>query len=435
MAPKKGPANNLRNPKRKSDELSTDDSDEDFRKVKTRNWPRFLCIETADPSKPLSKLSIFAVSKGLHGLIGDPEGVKRIRPDVLLVECKRKSQSDSLLKITQLVDRSVEVKPHQTLNSSKGIVRSRELQHESLDSIKKHLHSQGVTDVHRISIKKNGEMMLTNTYILTFNTPTAPTRILAGYWSFNVDTYIPNPLRCFHCQRFGHHRNSCKRNIVCAICSESHDGKECKNEPKCFNCDGDHPSFARSCPIWHREKEIQRTKVENNISFPEARERVLSSLPNTTTTSYANVVKSSTKQSRNAETQTIITWPYNAPNYKTINIPDQQKSSVDTQTHSSSLSQVKAPEKNTTSPPPEKNKSSPPPQKNKSSPPPEKNKSSSPPPSRRPAQQPGGSEDPVPLLNKFDSLMETETEETSSPPPKPKPNVKPKPPIKPVLPP
>lgn len=411
MKSKNSPATNSRNSKRKCTDLSTDDSDDDFRNTAT-TWPRFICIETSDSEKPISKLSPFAISKAIQGLIGDPESVKRIRPEVLLVECKKKSQSDSLLKIKQLVDRSVEVKPHQSLNSSKGIIRTRELQHETTENIKKNFHSQGVTDVYRISVMKNGQRQATNTFILTFNSPRPPKHILAGYWSFDVEVYIPNPLRCFNCQRFGHHRSNCKRTVVCAVCSEAHDGKDCTKDPKCFNCGDSHPSFSRSCPVWQKEKEIQKVKIENNISFPEARERVQSTFT-IPSQSYASAVKGPVKQSKTIETQTVITWPYNAPNYKTIVVPDHHRPSVDTQTNSTALSE---------------------PTPNTSQKSPEKTKASSQTTSCRDVRQPGGSDDPVRLSNKFDTLMETETEETSSPPPNPKP-VKPKPPIKPILPP
>ena len=34
---------------------------------------------------------------------------------------------------------------------------------------------QGVTDVRRITERRDGETKLTNTYVLTFNSPTLPT--------------------------------------------------------------------------------------------------------------------------------------------------------------------------------------------------------------------------------------------------------------------
>ena len=64
---------------------------------------------------------------------------------------------------------------------------------------------QGVTDVRRITVRRYGETKLTNTYVLTFNSPTLPTVVKIGFMQVKVDVYIPNPLRCYSCQVFGHH--------------------------------------------------------------------------------------------------------------------------------------------------------------------------------------------------------------------------------------
>ena len=49
------------------------------------------------------------------------------------------------------------------------------------------------------TIKKNGETINTNTYIMTFNTHKIPKEIKIGYQKINVKPYIPNPLRCYEC--------------------------------------------------------------------------------------------------------------------------------------------------------------------------------------------------------------------------------------------
>ena len=57
--------------------------------------------------------------------------------------------------------------------------------------------------------KKNGETIDTNTYIMTFNIHKIPKEIEIGYQKINVESYIPNPLRCYKCRRFGHHQDQC----------------------------------------------------------------------------------------------------------------------------------------------------------------------------------------------------------------------------------
>ena len=51
----------------------------------------------------------------------------------------------------------------------------------STHEIKEYLKSQGVINVRRISIKKEGQIIDTNTFVVTFNTPTLPKNVKIFY--------------------------------------------------------------------------------------------------------------------------------------------------------------------------------------------------------------------------------------------------------------
>ena len=161
--------------------------------------------------------------------------------------------------------------PHRTLNSCKGVIRCSDLKDLTKDEIVDGLRSQGVTDCFHITVKSdnnNTDRRKTNTFILTFDTDTAPAHINVGYLRVKVDRYIPNPLRCFKCQKFGHNSRLCRNEAVCHRCGEKHAEENCNNATKCINCSGPHGASSRECPVWLREKEVQRVKAEKNIPFP-----------------------------------------------------------------------------------------------------------------------------------------------------------------------
>ena len=85
-----------------------------------------------------------------------------------------------LLGMTSLADVPVKVSPHRSLNSSKGVVRSRDLA-SSKEEIISELKSQGVTDAVIISVKNGNERRVTNTVILSFSTPQPPQHVTVGY--------------------------------------------------------------------------------------------------------------------------------------------------------------------------------------------------------------------------------------------------------------
>ncbi|GFU87547.1 uncharacterized protein TNCV_2934691 [Trichonephila clavipes] len=112
-----------------------------------------------------------------------------------------------------------------------------------------------------------------------------------GYLNCKLRPYIPNPLRCFKCQRFGHSQTSCHGQLTCSRCaSVGHASTDCSLEPKCINCLQPHPSDSKLCPKWKIEKQIQEIKTTQNISYPEARKLIVPQLPQT----YAQATKSST---------------------------------------------------------------------------------------------------------------------------------------------
>ncbi|XP_067120960.1 uncharacterized protein [Centruroides vittatus] len=186
----------------------------------------------------------------------------------------------------------VTVTPHGSLNLSHGVISEIDLMSEDESDIQIGLSDQGVTAVRRISVRREGKLIPTKHLILTFNKPTLPSFITAGYLRCPVRPYIPNPLRCFKCQQFGHSQTSCRGKGACAQCGkEDHESTKCTSTPCCANCKEAHPAYSRKCPAWQREKEIQRVKTVNNILYPEARRMVTLSAPVKNKT-FAAVLKS-----------------------------------------------------------------------------------------------------------------------------------------------
>ena len=131
------------------------------------------------------------------------------------------------------------------------------------------LKSQGVTSVKRIILQKEGKHIETNTFVLTLNTPIVPKDIKKFYRNIKIELYIPNLLRCFWCQKFGHHEDKCSATPVCSKCGqEGNHTSTCSNPIKCANCGKDHPAYSNQCEVWQIEKEIIKLKVKNNITYP-----------------------------------------------------------------------------------------------------------------------------------------------------------------------
>ncbi|XP_041357871.1 uncharacterized protein LOC121374825 [Gigantopelta aegis] len=278
-------------------------------------WPRFLVIESSNDGA-LQKLSPFAVEKVLQGLAGEPKSVKKLKNGSLLVECSTESHSKCLLKSKMLCNISIKVSVHKSLNSSKGVIRSRDLEGVSEDEICENLSSQGVSFVKRIRVRRNNELVPTNTFIITFDKPLLPESIKAGYLNIPVVPFIPNPLRCFKCQKYGHGQNTCRGKMTCARCGQfDHESKTCHIDISCTNCKGNHFAYSRECPRWQLEKRIQQVRVAKRVSFPEARKLVETKSAVAVEKSYAAAVKVSTTST---SVQTDLTWPDGVDRYQKL---------------------------------------------------------------------------------------------------------------------
>ena len=308
--------------KRRKSNSSTEDHESDAEEEHDPDWnlawPRFIVMSPLDEHEPLSKLSPFAVEKAIKGRFGTVQKVTKMKSGSLLIEATRAKQSRMIRETTNFLNIDVKCTPHRSLNTSKGVIRDhgRDLYDMSEADIVMELREQGVEEVSRFILKKDGKEVKTNTLFVTFRTPTPPEKIKIGYYNVSVNLYIPNPLRCFGCQEFGHSRKFCKKAPKCWKCGrEGHEGGECTSDSLCcVNCKGDHYSSSNTCPVWILEKEIQRVKAEKKLTYGEARRLVKESSPSPTPapSSYANAVRTSiarsTTKTVSVDCQTPAFW-------------------------------------------------------------------------------------------------------------------------------
>ena len=134
------------------------------------NFARYLIIESKNKEKPVTSLSPLVIEKQIESMIGTAKSVKKLKNGTLLVETTRKTQTENL-KNRPLSSVFTE---HKSLNSSKGIIRNPILRAETEENILEYLKPQVVTHVKRFTIRKNNEIINTNTLLLTFNSVVTP---------------------------------------------------------------------------------------------------------------------------------------------------------------------------------------------------------------------------------------------------------------------
>lgn len=239
----------------------------------------YLQLIPKDDSRPLPD-DPFIVGISVEKAAGGPiEGAStEARGTRYMLKVRSQVQADRLLKLSMLMDGTeVIIREHPTLNISRCVISCFELTRLEEKTILERLGNQGVIRVQRITRKENGTPINTAALILTFNRCNYPLHVKVGLLRVTTRPYYPNPLLCYGCARFGHPRIRCPGPKRCLNCSNEHElseDEECTSAAHCINCGGPHRPNNRQCPVFKKEVEVVRVKVDHNLTFPEARKRV-----------------------------------------------------------------------------------------------------------------------------------------------------------------
>ena len=237
-------------------------------------YDKYLIVEGTG-GEALSSQSPFVIQKLFNGV----ESISRLRSGDYLIATKSEQQTKHFLNKTNLGDCLVKVRSHLRLNQIKGVIESEALKCSiTKEEIIEDLENYGVTDCYFHQKRlQNGRTENSGRVTLTFKGQKLPDKVtIAGWLHCRVRTYIPNPLRCFKCQLYGHTSKNCKRDQRCSNCGDGDCREQCENPARCVNCGGEHTAFDRNCPRWIEEKEIQKVKAQQNITYKAARNQVVS---------------------------------------------------------------------------------------------------------------------------------------------------------------
>lgn len=209
----------------------------------------------------------------LKNQVGDIKLAKVLRDGNLLILCKNKEQSEKAYKMKEVGKCKVisASKVGMGERGAKGVIWGIPLE-MSTDEIKANIKGGKIKEAKRLTMFKEGVRTETGSILLEFEGENLPTKVTLGYIAYSVREYIPKPLRCFKCQRFGHNAAVCKGRVRCPRCGEDHEYENCgrKMQPKCCSCGGEHSVTYAGCQIMKREMQIQQVRVKNKTSYAEA---------------------------------------------------------------------------------------------------------------------------------------------------------------------
>lgn len=239
-----------------------------------RSHDRFVYIKSEMKDVPMSKANPFRVTEAIQKVVGgDVKKIKPLRSGDLLVETLNSDQIKRLCQLKKIGEMPVKVSVAKQYNIAKGVIYAPCLFDMTEEEVVRELIEYKVTEAR--FMKKGPMKRKTPLILLTFASSIIPLEIKCGYLNVRVDKYIPPPLRCYNCNGFGHTAKVCKSKLSCTKCDEEHERDECINlDFRCSNCKSkEHGALDKTCPVYIRERDIINIKVNENISYFEARKR------------------------------------------------------------------------------------------------------------------------------------------------------------------
>jgi hypothetical protein len=250
----------------------------------------FVVLEpTSNSGLPTNDERIFlALNKKINI---ERKNISKLRNGSLLIRTHTKTQSQELKKLNTIMNCSVEIKSHPTLNQTQGTIFAPDLMHLSSEELTEDWTNQGhkIKKVYRFQRKEDGIFKLTPKLLITFDGLNLPETIWHGFRRYSTQIFIPNPMRCFKCNKIDHTGKNYRSQFdTCVICSGEKHQLPCNNTPKCVNCSENHPANSPNCIIYKIAKETITIKTQEKCSYREAKQRAEEKF---TTVSFAQTIR------------------------------------------------------------------------------------------------------------------------------------------------
>lgn len=233
--------------------------------------PRYLVCTRSDGDSFSGTKPLFFVQH-LEDKFGEVAALSKMKNGSVLVTTASSAQSRALLACAKLGDIPVVFTPHKNLNSVQGLIFHRDLLLQTDDELRADLERRGVRFVRRVQRGPKNNKVDTGAFILAFDGDVLPEKVKVMVYRCIVKPYIPPPMRCFRCYKFGHMSSRCDTQPICRDCGKaSHEGSPCTPPPTCVNCGEQHSPCSPDCTVYQQEKKIQEYKTLDRLTYREAR--------------------------------------------------------------------------------------------------------------------------------------------------------------------
>ncbi|CAJ1084286.1 uncharacterized protein LOC113119923 [Xyrichtys novacula] len=232
-------------------------------------------IRMTQEGQSFGEWSPVKLTKAIHKVLGEVKRVKVLRSGALLVLCRDGAQQGKAIRMSRMEEKSVVCSMPEVKKVAVGVISNIPTA-ITCDEIRDNIEGARVLELQRLKTNRNGEKTDSLSVKIRFEEPKLPDKVYIGYMCYDVRPFVPPPLRCFKCQKYGHVAAVCRGKQKCGRCAGDHEYGKCQEgaKIKCCNCGGEHTSAYRGCEAGKKAAEIQKVKTSMGISYAEAAKKV-----------------------------------------------------------------------------------------------------------------------------------------------------------------
>lgn len=276
----------------------------------------------------INELSVSKIMFTLNLVSGVTE-IKKVAANRVRVVCKDMISANKIIECPNFKQHNINAFIPNEHIKTVGIIKNVPLDF-SLDEIREYIQCDAtIESIERMTFwDKDARIAKPSMSLkITFRSTTLPKQVILYYTVKQVEYFIPKPLVCNKCLRFGHIARTCRSNETrCGNCSQlthaidascnstcEHCNKTCRT--LCKNCpDGaNHRTNSMICPEMKTQSKIKECMVKQKLSYIDAKNNYKSFA---TTTSYADITRSTTSNavttrlssSANADTERLTNF-------------------------------------------------------------------------------------------------------------------------------
>lgn len=222
-------------------------------------------------------ISHFEVGKLLYSLKFDVIEVLKSGKKVVRIKCNDRLTANKILVNQVIASKGYKSFISELYANTVGIARDVPLEWTEEEIIEFGTCGSRILKVERMTYydRENKVSKPSKSVKITFRSYKLPNELKIYNVITKLVLFIPRPLLCKNCVRYGHTAKYCKNDRVCVKCVSTDHYENCTSDPKCFYCADNkdiqqHSTNADACPEKKVQIEVKKVMVTDKIPFFEA---------------------------------------------------------------------------------------------------------------------------------------------------------------------